>query len=127
MAVRRRSLMAGIGEKPWGGEPTSSPDQGAKTWSYLTPEEVAESLRVTRVTIYAWLKMGKLAGERAGKGWRIRPEDVQAFMRESSELSSRKPEPSSRLYTREEILEFLKEDEVDPELIKRVEERLQAG
>jgi excisionase family DNA binding protein len=46
----------------------------------LTPEEVAARLRVTRRTVYAWLKIGRLRGLRAGKGWRIRPQDLEAFL-----------------------------------------------
>jgi excisionase family DNA binding protein len=45
----------------------------------FTPEEVATSLRVTRRTVYEWLKIGRLRGLRVGRGWRIRPEDVEAF------------------------------------------------
>jgi excisionase family DNA binding protein len=45
---------------------------------YYTPEEVAEELRVTRRTIYSWLKSGRLPGRRVGRGWRIRAEDVEA-------------------------------------------------
>src|SRR5438105_1633493 len=44
-----------------------------------TPEEVAASLRVTRRTVYEWLKIGRLRGLRVGRGWRIRAEDVEAF------------------------------------------------
>ena len=48
---------------------------------YYTPKEVAQELRVTQRTIYEWLTTGRLRGMRAGTRWRIRPEDVQAFMR----------------------------------------------
>jgi excisionase family DNA binding protein len=44
-----------------------------------TPEEVAETLRVTRRAVYDWLKTGRLRGLRAGNRWRIRAEDVEAF------------------------------------------------
>ncbi len=47
----------------------------------LTPEEVAERLRVTRPTVYTWLKKGRLRGLRAGKAWRVRTEDLETFMR----------------------------------------------
>ena len=43
--------------------------------------EVAERLRVTRTTVYAWLKSGRLRGLRAGKAWRIRTKDLESFMR----------------------------------------------
>jgi putative molybdopterin biosynthesis protein len=101
--------------------------RGLELWSYLTPEEVAEQLRVTRATVYAWLKMGKLPGVRAGKGWRIRPEDVQVFVEQSTRQVSEAAEKSSRLYSREEILDFLAEDDLDPELLRKVRERLQAA
>jgi len=45
---------------------------------FYTPEEVAATLRLTRRTIYEWLKVGRLRGVRVGRGWRIRPEDVEA-------------------------------------------------
>jgi excisionase family DNA binding protein len=46
---------------------------------YYTPNEVAETLRVTRRAVYEWLQTGRLRGLRAGNRWRIRPEDVEAF------------------------------------------------
>lgn len=44
----------------------------------LTPEEVANRLRLTPRTIYAWLRQGRLRGKKLGRVWRIRPEDVDA-------------------------------------------------
>src|SRR5947209_2186142 len=103
MIAGRRYLMAGTARKEREGEPTpAQPDREAHTRSYLTPEEVAERLRVTRVTVYAWLKMGKLAGERAGKGWRIRPEAVEVFVRQSTQPPAADEELPYRLYSREE-------------------------
>jgi excisionase family DNA binding protein len=48
---------------------------------YRTPEEVAGELHVTRRTVYEWLRSGRLRGVRAGRGWRIRSEDVELFLR----------------------------------------------
>src|SRR5260370_40901188 len=48
---------------------------------YYTPREVAQELRVTERTIYEWLTTGRIRGMRAGTRWRIRPEDVEAFMK----------------------------------------------
>jgi excisionase family DNA binding protein len=89
----------------------------------LTPEEVAEQLRVTLPTVYAWLKMGRLHGLRAGKFWRIRPADLEAFLNPSPEEIERE-KASLRRYSREEIMQFLAEDQVDPETIQRIERRL---
>ena len=54
-----------------------APDLG----EYYTPEEIAESLRVTRRTVYDWLKSGRLPGLRVGRSWRINREALLAFLR----------------------------------------------
>jgi excisionase family DNA binding protein len=59
--------------------------------TYYTPEEVAGELRVTRRTVYEWLRTGRLPGLRAGRWWRIRPEDVAAFLRETNGRPEPKP------------------------------------
>ena len=46
----------------------------------LTPEEAAERLAVTPRSIRIWLKQGKLKGVRAGRLWRIRERDLEAFL-----------------------------------------------
>jgi excisionase family DNA binding protein len=82
-------------------------------------------LRVTLPTVYAWLKMGRLRGLRAGKFWRIRPADLEAFLDPSPEEIERE-NPTLRRYSREEIMQFLAEDQIDPETIKQIERRLAA-
>jgi excisionase family DNA binding protein len=47
---------------------------------FLTPEEVADRLRVTRRTVYRWLTSGDLAGQRAGRGWRISERALAEFL-----------------------------------------------
>ena len=46
----------------------------------LTPEEVAKRLKVHRGTVMRWLQQGKLKGVKAGKQWRVREEDLRAFL-----------------------------------------------
>jgi excisionase family DNA binding protein len=78
-------MMAGaIGERT-----ETPPAHGTGEPALLTPEEVAARLRVTRRTVYAWLKVGRLRGLRAGKGWRIRPADLEAFLLPSSAWEAR--------------------------------------
>jgi excisionase family DNA binding protein len=89
----------------------------------LTPEEVAERLRVSRPTVYAWLKMGRLRGLRAGKAWRIRPDDLSAFLQPDGTPETT-AEQAIRKYSREEILEFLEADQLDPETRRKVESLL---
>ena len=46
----------------------------------LTPEQVAEILRVRRDTVYAWIRAGKLPAAKLGNRYRIGEEDLQAFV-----------------------------------------------
>ncbi|MDK2784542.1 MAG: hypothetical protein PWQ41_1294 [Bacillota bacterium] len=46
----------------------------------LTPEEVAERLAVTPRSVRIWLRQGKLKGVKAGRLWRIRERDLEAFL-----------------------------------------------
>ena len=46
----------------------------------LTPEQVAKRLQVTERTVYGWLRRGGLPALKLGRLWRIRPEDLEAFL-----------------------------------------------
>lgn len=46
----------------------------------LTPEDAAKVLKVKPETIREWLRTGKLKGLRAGRLWRIRPDDLEKFL-----------------------------------------------
>jgi excisionase family DNA binding protein len=46
----------------------------------LTPKDAAERLAVSPKSIRAWLRQGKLRGVRAGRLWRIRERDLEAFL-----------------------------------------------
>jgi excisionase family DNA binding protein len=56
----------------------------------LTVEEAADRLAVAVRTIREWLRTGKLAGVKAGRLWRIREEDLEAFLQKSGERSNGK-------------------------------------
>lgn len=43
---------------------------------FLTPDEVADLLRVSRRTVYNWLRSGQLSAIRLGKVRRVRHEDI---------------------------------------------------
>jgi len=47
---------------------------------FLTPAEVAEELRVSSMTVYRLIKSGELRAARIGKSYRIREEDVDAYL-----------------------------------------------
>lgn len=58
------------------------------TKTYLTPQQVAESLQVTVNTVYAWIRDRKLRAFSIGKMYRIDPDDVQRFVEEDQRCSS---------------------------------------
>jgi excisionase family DNA binding protein len=47
---------------------------------YLSAEEIAERLNVGPATVRKWLREGKLKGVRAGRLWRVKENDLQAFL-----------------------------------------------
>jgi excisionase family DNA binding protein len=67
-----------------------------------TPEEAAAQMRVSQRTVYTWLRSGELRGLRAGRAWRIRHEDMQAFMERHAQSASAisRPGSSNNLVTR---------------------------
>lgn len=55
---------------------------------FLTPEEIAEDLRVSLEAVYRWLRLGILPGKKFGSLWRIRTEDYEAFVAPTQEEDS---------------------------------------
>lgn len=47
---------------------------------FLTVAEVAEMMRVSTMTVYRLIKAGELASVRVGRSYRIREEDVDAYI-----------------------------------------------
>lgn len=47
---------------------------------FLTVREVAQLMRVSTMTVYRLIKAGELASVRVGKSYRIREEDVDAYL-----------------------------------------------
>lgn len=46
----------------------------------LTVQEVADMLRVSNMTVYRLVKAGELRALRVGKSYRLREDDVDAFL-----------------------------------------------
>lgn len=46
---------------------------------YYSCDEVAEIYGVKKITVWSWIRTGKLTAVKAGKNYRIRPEDIAAF------------------------------------------------
>jgi excisionase family DNA binding protein len=48
--------------------------------AFVTVGEVASQLRVSNMTVYRLISAGELAAVRIGKSYRIREEDVDAYL-----------------------------------------------
>lgn len=46
----------------------------------LTPEAVAERPAISVRSVRKWLRVSKLKGTRVGRLWRVREEDLEAFL-----------------------------------------------
>lgn len=46
----------------------------------LTPDDVAAVLKVRSEVVRRWLRTGRLRGAYIGRVWRVRPEDLEAFV-----------------------------------------------
>jgi excisionase family DNA binding protein len=47
---------------------------------FLTPQEVADHLRVSSMTVYRLIKSGELRAVRVGKAYRLLEDDVDAYI-----------------------------------------------
>jgi excisionase family DNA binding protein len=47
---------------------------------FLTALEVAERMRVSKMTVYRLIKTGKLPAVRIGKAYRVREEDLESYL-----------------------------------------------
>jgi excisionase family DNA binding protein len=46
----------------------------------LTPEQTAERLQLSEITIVHWLRAEKLPGVKLGKLWRVKESDLRQFI-----------------------------------------------
>lgn len=61
-----------------------------------TMDEVADILKVTKRTLYTYVKSGKLHAVKIGKYWRVSEENLQAFISTgSSPLEEKKRNPEN--------------------------------
>lgn len=52
-------------------------------YNFLTVEEIAEILKVTKMTIYRYIKSGKIKPNRIGKDFRIAKSEFERFIKET--------------------------------------------
>jgi excisionase family DNA binding protein len=60
--------------------------------TYLTPQEVADLLKVTRRTVYRWIESGELPVIRFGSAYRITGSDLEVFIRRHRQPSGTEEE-----------------------------------
>ena len=58
-------------------ENKSSEDALLPDCVYLSPQEVADTLKVDRRTVYRWLESGRLPATQVGRLWRIKQRDLK--------------------------------------------------
>jgi excisionase family DNA binding protein len=51
-----------------------------------TIDEIAETLKVTRRTVYNYIQSGTLKAIKIGKYWRVRHEDLERFLQTGTNL-----------------------------------------
>lgn len=44
---------------------------------YLGPEEVADRMKVTRRTVYNWMRSGELPAKKIARTWRVKSSDLE--------------------------------------------------
>lgn len=52
-----------------------------KKIEYFTLEEVADMLKVAYLTVYRWVRSGKLEAVKAGKQYRIEKKELDKFLK----------------------------------------------
>jgi excisionase family DNA binding protein len=53
----------------------------------LNPEQVATRLQVSEYTAVKWLRDGRIKGRKLGKFWRVKAEDLEAFINQPPTLT----------------------------------------
>jgi len=62
-----------------------------KEVNIYTPEEVAEILSVSEVTVLRWLREGTIPGFKAGRLWRISEQNLNDFIKRRNENEGPQP------------------------------------
>lgn len=87
----------------------------------LTPDQAAEYLQLNRETIYRYIREGKLVASRLGRAYRIPKRSLDLLMWSTSTIPGFTP----REYTKEQIDQFIKDDQLTGEaraIVERVKQ-----
>jgi len=87
------------------------------TKEIMTPEQVADFLQLNPTTIYRYIREGKLIASKIGRQYRIPKNSVDLLL-----IANIIPKGLKlRSYSREQIGEFIKEDQLDGKTTKKAE------
>jgi excisionase family DNA binding protein len=81
------------------------------TREMMTPRQVAEYLQLHPNTVYRYIREAKLVASRMGRQYRIPKRNVDLLLLATSSAGPAQPRP----FSREQIEEWVKEDEIDEE------------
>lgn len=59
-------------------------DNGSTRTTFLTVAEVADMLRVSRMTVYRWVHAGEIPAVRFGRSFRVPQQAVETFMEQAA-------------------------------------------
>jgi len=77
----------------------------------MTPQQVAEYLQLTPDTVYRYIREGRLAASRFGRQYRVPKKNVDLFLLTTSTVGGAR----LRSFSRNEVNEWLEEDQIDEE------------
>lgn len=58
----------------------------------LTPEQVSEILQINKLTVYSYIKAGKLGAVRLGRSYRIALEDLDRLLESNRVIKPKNPQ-----------------------------------
>jgi excisionase family DNA binding protein len=61
---------------------------------WLSVEEVADHLKISKESVYRWLEKGKIPAHRVGKQWRFKASEVDDWVKSGS-ASDKREEPTN--------------------------------
>ena len=67
---------------------------GLEPW--LSVEEIARHLNVSKETVYRWLEREKIPAHRIGKLWRFKPSEVDEWVRRGEATENHRSDGSSK-------------------------------
>lgn len=89
----------------------------------MTPDQAAAYLQVNRETVYRYIRSGQLLASKLGRSYRIPKRNLDLLLWTTSTAKG----ISLREYTDEQIAEFIRADQLDPEAQKIAERFAQAA